>query len=201
MRLHEALKRFNVGLETAAQFLASSGIPLESKDVNARIRDFQASALSREFGYTYSSTPTPSPRRKNEETPEVKRILEEIKNKKGNKKEKIVKAKNNATQDIIGKEVSVKVKSFEKNVLITKGYLTIFTEDRIVFDDVCYKESKLSEYWAKYFLSKCPGKMMFEVISPAVPQEGTVLFLSCRYFFISWLKIFFHCDKKRFSSG
>lgn len=84
MRLHEALnsKRFNVGLETAAQFLASRGIPLESKDVNARIRDFQASALSREFGYTYSSTPTPSPRRKNEETPEVKRILEEIKNKK-----------------------------------------------------------------------------------------------------------------------
>ena len=80
MRLHEALKRFNVGLETAAQFLASRGMPLESKDVNARIRDFQASALSREFGYTYSSTPTPSPRRKNEETPEVKRILEEIKN-------------------------------------------------------------------------------------------------------------------------
>lgn len=82
MRLHEALKRFNVGLETAAQFLASRGIPLESKDVNARIRDFQASALSREFGYTYSSTPTPSPRRKNEETPEVKRILEEIKKKR-----------------------------------------------------------------------------------------------------------------------
>ena len=51
MRLHEALKRFNVGLETAAQLLASRGIPLESKDVNARIRDFQASALSREFGY------------------------------------------------------------------------------------------------------------------------------------------------------
>lgn len=176
MRLHEALKRFNVGLETAAQFLASRGIPLESKDVNARIRDFQASALSREFGYTYSSTPTPSPRRKNEETPEVKRILEEIKNKKGNKKEKKerkVKAKNNAAQDIIGKEVSVKVKSFEKNVLITKGYLTIFTEGRIVFDDVCYKGSKLSEYWAKYFLSKCSGKMMFEVISPAVAQEGT----------------------------
>ena len=108
MRLHEALKRFNVGLETAAQFLASRGMPLESKDVNARIRDFQASALSREFGYTYSSTPTPSPRRKNEETTEVKRILEEIKNKKGNKKEKKekkVKAKNNAAQDIIGKEV------------------------------------------------------------------------------------------------
>lgn len=40
MRLHEALMRFNVGLETAAQFLASRRIPLKSKDVNSRIREF-----------------------------------------------------------------------------------------------------------------------------------------------------------------
>ena len=56
MRLHEALTRFNVGLETAAQFLASRRMPLKSKNVNSRIREFQASALSREFGYAYSST-------------------------------------------------------------------------------------------------------------------------------------------------
>lgn len=61
MRLHEALKRFNVGLETVAQFLASRGIPFESKDVNTRIRDFQTSALSREFGYTYINVSSTKP--------------------------------------------------------------------------------------------------------------------------------------------
>ena len=77
MRLYEALKRFNVGLETATQFLAFRGMPLESKELNARIRDFQVSALSREFGYTYSSTPTPPlPKSKKEEKPERKFNIE-----------------------------------------------------------------------------------------------------------------------------
>ena len=51
MRLHEAIRNLNIGLDTAADFLASKGMPLEDRNLNVRLRDMQCSLLYREFGY------------------------------------------------------------------------------------------------------------------------------------------------------
>ena len=49
-RLNKALKEFNVGINTVAEFLQKKGAPLEDASINAKISDEQYDLLLKEFG-------------------------------------------------------------------------------------------------------------------------------------------------------
>ena len=76
MRLHEAIRNLNIGLDTAAEFLASKGMPLEDRNLNVRLRDMQCSLLYREFGYKPQAKQLRSSVA--HEKPEVQAVLNEI---------------------------------------------------------------------------------------------------------------------------
>ena len=50
VRLNKALKEFNVGINTVAEFLQKKGMALQDATPNAKITDEQYNLLVKEFG-------------------------------------------------------------------------------------------------------------------------------------------------------
>lgn len=183
MRLHEAIRNLNIGLDTAADFLASKGMPLEDRNLNVRLRDMQCSLLYREFGYK------PQAQIRNSvthEKPEVQAVLNEIhqKHSKPTKKQTSIETKadkkakrklliEQELKQIIGQKVKIKVKGFASKVLYTKGYGNLFIEGRVHLSDVYYNGIELSTYCAEWLLKTCSGKKEFTVLDPRVEISGS----------------------------
>lgn len=184
MRLHEAIRNLNIGLDTAADFLASKGMPLEDRNLNVRLRDMQCSLLYREFGYKPQAKQIRNT--VTHEKPEVQAVLNEIhqKHSKSTKKQSTVETKadkkakrklliEQELKKIVGQKVKVKVKGFASKVLYTKGYGNLFVEGRVHLSDVYYNGIELSSYCAEGLLKACSGKKEFTVLDPRVEITGS----------------------------
>lgn len=185
MRLHEALKNLNVGLDTIADYLFWKGKPLKDRNLNVRLSDEQCSMIFKEFGY--------KPRTKSlctaeiQEKPAVQAVLDEIHQKRGksqskqiaketkaNKKEKKKLKREQELIQIKGKKVHLTIKGYVNHVLYTKGYSNLFTEGRVLISDVFYNGNQLNEYWAENLLKACRTKTDFVVIDPQAKIDGSI---------------------------
>ena len=184
MRLHEAIRNLNIGLDTAAEFLASKGMPLEDRNLNVRLRDMQCSLLYREFGYKPQAKQLRSSVA--HEKPEVQAVLNEIhqRHSKPTKKQATIETKadkkakrklliEQELKQIVGQKVKIKVKGFASKVLYTKGYGNLFIEGRVHLSDVYYNGIELSTYCAEGLLKTCSGKKEFTVLEPRVEVTGS----------------------------
>ena len=185
MRLHEALKNLNVGLDTIADYLFWKGKPLKDRNLNVRLSDEQCSLIFKEFGYKPQTKLQRTVDTK--EKPSVQAILDEIHQKcgksqsrkvaketKANKKEKKKRKREQELIQIKGKKVHLTIKGYVNHVLYTKGYSNLFTEGRVHISDVFYNGNQLNEYWADNLLKVCRTKSDFVVIEPQAKIEGSI---------------------------
>lgn len=183
MRLHEALKNLNVGLDTVADFLFWKGMPLEDRSLNVRLRDEQCSLLFKEFGYKQKGKTQRS--YEANENPDVQVVLNEIHQKHssstakqpaiGSKSYKKAQRKIQGAQrldQLKGQKVMVKIKWFHKQILYTKGFMDLFTDGYVQLSDVFYDGNRLNVYWAEFLLKTCKVKTEFTVLDSQVKIEG-----------------------------
>lgn len=177
MRVHDAIKNFNIGIDTIAEFLSSKGMPLEERNVNLRLRDKQYSLLYNEFN-------KPAPTIILKEKPEVQAIIDEIHQKKGkNTKKKSIKGTTVSTKTkkelrrekelciLKGQKIKVKINGLVDGIFYTKGFETLFAEGRVYLNDVYYNGYQLADCWSEYFLRSIRSKTEFIVIDPEVKAD------------------------------
>ena len=183
MRLHEVIRNLNIGLDTAADFLASKGMPLEVRNLHVRLKDMQSSLLYEEFGYKQQSKQI-----RNSviyEKSEVQAVQNKIhqKHSKPIKNQAAIEAKadrkakrklliEQGLKQIVGQKVKIKIKWFTDKVLYTRGYGNLFVEGRVHLCDVYYNDIELSTYCAEGILKTCCGKKEFTVLDPCVEVTG-----------------------------
>lgn len=179
MRLHEASRNLNIGIDTIADFLISMGMPLEDRNLNSRLRDEQCSMLYKVFG----NKPQFKPKRiyTSREKAEVQAVLDELHHKhskntpkqssketKASKKAKRKRQREEELRQLRGQKVKLKIKWFYNQILYTKGFENLFTEGRVQLSDVYYAGNRLNGYWAEYLLKSCKTKTEFIVVEPQV---------------------------------
>lgn len=185
MRLHEALKNLNVGLDTIADYLFWKGMPLKDRNLNVRLSDAQCSLIFNEFGYRPQTKLQRSA--DTQEKPAVQAVLDEIHQKRGksqskqvaketkaDKKEKKKRKREEELIQIKDKKVHLNIKGYVNHVLYTKGYSNLFTEGRVHISDVFYNGNRLNGYWAENLLKACRTKADFVVIDPRAKIEGSI---------------------------
>lgn len=180
MRVHDAIKNFNIGIDAIAEFLSLKGMPLEERNVNLRLRDKQYSLLYNEFNKSVVHTTELT------EMPKVQAVLDEIHRKKDRKTKsktfiKPTCKKKSAKQlkreqellSLSGDKLKLKVKGFSNQILYLIGLNSLFTEGYVYLNDVYYDGYQLDKYWSEYLLKSINGKTEFVVIGPIEKDDGT----------------------------